>query len=684
MDIYGYYHICAINSYLDIVKDQLISLSESGLFNETKKIFISILIRESPNKINHRYPFDIKLIQILDKYLLDKYQIILIDRCELFELETLNIMRKMALNSKNNYHIYYFHSKGVSDRWKDRLEPYKNIQDWRRMMEEVIFWNWKSCIEKIEEGYDVCGCNYKSVKDDNEKNDHFHGNFWWSHSKYVSKLQELDLNSKYTEAENWICKNNPNIFEFFNTKICHYWNPYSPMPDISNFGLPFSRFEKPKETKLSIYPGRKIKVDQTNYLNLSIEYVYTKMYDWFVESGEAVNEKNIQIFNDKFIYIYKYIIVNFDLIRNRLYSIGHHHWTEKLTLFMANLYLLLYYTNNSQANEVAVNFAKLTVEDWSFYYHYYNIKNKIDDKLKHNLNFNENEFRDYRQLNRDEKMKNGYHLVLANDGSYAVGVFNDIIPVVKSALMSIGITPTSGNKFENKKINILMAGQLSTYNYFPKDTIILNMEQLDNKSDIPEHREKITKYINHLSKYDIIDYDPFNIDLIKKKFSKQCGILSFGYTDDLHFIKEYNENEKDIDVLFLGFDNPKRKYIREELLKYNINCIFKTGVFGNDRINLLKRSKIVLNIPGHGDLFQISRIGFLLNNNCFVISEKTSCYHFYNHLEMGIVYANYDDFILTVIEYISKPNERKKISEIGHSLYKLRTPSILLPEKLNP
>jgi hypothetical protein len=36
----------------------------------------------------------------------------------------------------------------------------------------------------------------------------FSGNFWWTTSKYVSKLSEIDLTSDYKTAETWIFGHN--------------------------------------------------------------------------------------------------------------------------------------------------------------------------------------------------------------------------------------------------------------------------------------------------------------------------------------------------------------------------------------------------------------------------------------------------------------------------------------------
>ena len=53
--------------------------------------------------------------------------------------------------------------------------------------------------------------------------------FWWSDSQYISELPSLiekTENINPTDAEFWLCQNNPSLYEPHNSKINHYWDVY--------------------------------------------------------------------------------------------------------------------------------------------------------------------------------------------------------------------------------------------------------------------------------------------------------------------------------------------------------------------------------------------------------------------------------------------------------------------------
>ena len=56
---------------------------------------------------------------------------------------------------------------------------------------------------------------------------HFSGNFWWADSQYISELPDLiekTENVNPNDAEYWLCKNNPSVYELHNSKINHTYS----------------------------------------------------------------------------------------------------------------------------------------------------------------------------------------------------------------------------------------------------------------------------------------------------------------------------------------------------------------------------------------------------------------------------------------------------------------------------
>ena len=154
-----------------------------------------------------------------DKFKICNYS----DNPALYEIPTIN---KIHQFSKKNidYNILYLHTKGINYDNDDQ-----KINDWIDMMLYFLVEKFEFCIKKIQQGIQSIGCNYynEEMKIRNPK--HFSGNFWWADSQYISKLSyliEKTENVINTDAEFWLCQNEPSIYELHNSKINHYLDVY--------------------------------------------------------------------------------------------------------------------------------------------------------------------------------------------------------------------------------------------------------------------------------------------------------------------------------------------------------------------------------------------------------------------------------------------------------------------------
>jgi hypothetical protein len=206
MPIIGYYHICAINNYHSIIRDQISDIKRSGLYAATDHINVSIV---SPHK-----PF---IPELKDPKFRIRYSS---QQLHLFERPILNIMREDCLKHKANLqpmYVWYIHTKGVSGKNQNpKRQAY--IQQWRKVMQSIVVWNWEACLNKISKAnYDTCGMNYTNWVTNMY---HYAGNFWWARASYIIKLPQLALikftnKHQYLEPEMWIGLKNPRAFNFF-------------------------------------------------------------------------------------------------------------------------------------------------------------------------------------------------------------------------------------------------------------------------------------------------------------------------------------------------------------------------------------------------------------------------------------------------------------------------------------
>lgn len=154
-----------------------------------------------------------------DKFKICNYS----DNPALYEIPTINKIQQFS-KENTDCNILYLHSKGISYDDNNQKE-----NDWVDMMLYFLVERFELCLEKMICGIQAVGCNYynEQMKIRNPK--HFSGNFWWADSQYISKLPSLiekTENVYPNDAEFWLCKNNPSVYELHNSKINHYMDVY--------------------------------------------------------------------------------------------------------------------------------------------------------------------------------------------------------------------------------------------------------------------------------------------------------------------------------------------------------------------------------------------------------------------------------------------------------------------------
>ena len=168
-------------------------------------------------------------------------------------------------------------------------------------------------------------------------------------------------------------------------------------------------------------------------------------------------------------------------------------------------------------------------------------------------------------------------------------------------------------------------------NQTPKNYIVYNFEQFTTDKNWSE------SYINFLKKaIYVIDYSLININKLN-----DYGINTFflPYSPSgIYVHPELETIKKDIDVLFIGNLNNKRREWIKELSNENINLKIVTNLFYEKSIEYFARSKIVVNIHYYGgdSILEVTRIIPALENKCLVISEESQD-PYYNILYNSVI-----------------------------------------------
>ena len=138
-----------------------------------------------------------------------------------YEAPTLEIIRRfsesISKSSQFDHQILYLHTKGIS-----YTKVYQQIEDWRELMLYFLVERHQSCYHLLASGvYDVIGVNYAAHPSRLE------GNFWWSSSRYITRLPSLPSNAGKTSAEAWILSGErPRLFIPHVSQVDHYTDIY--------------------------------------------------------------------------------------------------------------------------------------------------------------------------------------------------------------------------------------------------------------------------------------------------------------------------------------------------------------------------------------------------------------------------------------------------------------------------
>ena len=254
------------------------------------------------------------------------------------------------------------------------------------------------------------------------------------------------------------------------------------------------------------------------------------------------------------------------------------------------------------------------------------------------------------------KLRNRYQVAVMAPADWPhLPIFLEIAELIQHSLISVGhVAPLKINRLMPFGTNIVLGSfmmddpkRLSTGR-----CIIYQLEQLSERDERFQ-----TEWVTHLRNAHLIwDYSPQNIEALKAHGITNVRHVPFGYHPAMRKVPK--SSVKDIDVLFYGAVNERRRAIMRELQEKKVQVGLAFGTYGALRDELIARSKIVLNIHLHdAKIFEQSRVSYLLNNDAFVISEDAPDVPY-----QSIVTAPYDELVATCLRYLEQPEERDRIA----------------------
>lgn len=256
--------------------------------------------------------------------------------------------------------------------------------------------------------------------------------------------------------------------------------------------------------------------------------------------------------------------------------------------------------------------------------------------------------------------------VVAPSGYIHSLAFWELAELIHYSLLELG----HGSKLQLNEIqpnvkNIIIGCHLLDpiyINHVPKNSIILNTEQLGESGT--NWNEGIYKWVRN---FEVWDYSQKNIQTLKNIGIVDPRHLRIGFQKELKRISLVESS--DIDILFYGSVNERRKNILDQLALDGLKVKIVFGVYGEERDRLVARSKIVLNHHFYeSEIFEVIRVFYLLTNSVAVVGEVNEETSISDLFKNAIFHASYSNLVDACLKISKNDSFRKTIATRGFSL----------------
>ena len=206
----------------------------------------------------------------------------------------------------------------------------------------------------------------------------------------------------------------------------------------------------------------------------------------------------------------------------------------------------------------------------------------------------------------------------------------------------------------------------------PEESICFNFEHLTDKR----------RYIEFLKMFTVWDFSPLNLKILKDAGHNDAHFCGVGFHPTM--CRSFTSGHEETDVLFFGRKTERRMEILRALEASGIRLQVLNSAWGEELDSAIARAKIVLNIhrhPKHG--LEMVRVGELLANERFVVSESGGDPDLDAAFDGGLVFAPYDDLIETCLFYLEKADDRRAIAARGARQFRSVLQSTMLRDALD-
>lgn len=240
--------------------------------------------------------------------------------------------------------------------------------------------------------------------------------------------------------------------------------------------------------------------------------------------------------------------------------------------------------------------------------------------------------------------------------------FREVAETMQFGLRSLGHTACiQDNIPAHDATNVYLGAHLlspSQAQSVPPGSVVYNLEQLGGANLPPA-------YYQLASRHQVWDYSAQNIEKWKAVNCKyQPFHVPLGYVPELTRIRP--SPEQDIDVLFYGSLNERRNRILSALKNAGAKVKVLFGVYGEQRDEMIARSKIVLNINFYDEkILEIVRVSYLLANSKAVVTEHAHDPRIDEGLSEAVLSASYETLAEACFSLLENDEQRRRLEISG-------------------
>jgi glycosyltransferase involved in cell wall biosynthesis len=188
-------------------------------------------------------------------------------------------------------------------------------------------------------------------------------------------------------------------------------------------------------------------------------------------------------------------------------------------------------------------------------------------------------------------------------------------------------------------------------------------------------------YCRLLREHEVWDYSLDNAALLTTFLGKRVHHVLLGYVAELARIAP--ASEQDIDVLFYGSLNDRRRAVLDQLQQSGLAVKWVFDVYGEQRDALIARSKVVLSmhyyLPG---VFEIVRVSYAMANRKVVIAEVNPGEDVDADLLSGIVAEPYERLVEACRRWVGDDDGRRELEETAFRTFSARDMASILRQHL--